>query len=223
MRPPRRKICAASNHSSGPCPAITVRPSGHQGRRFQHRLRSARGHHARQRPAGNRKRPLQRAGRKDHALRLDEGGSATDRDGDLEVAVEAPDRRTLDDFRVARAQRLHEVGTDPIVGAELIALGHGCRGDGAEHLTAGTDVLVEQQRRQAGFGGRRRGGEAGRPGADHHDVIGFALGSNSHFPISRLPFWISICMPSATGTRQPWRLPTPSTVTRQSKHTPIMQ
>src|SRR3954467_786326 len=30
-------------------------------------------------------------------------------------------------------------------------------------------------------------------------------------------------MPSVTGTRQPWRLPTPSMVTRQSKHTPIMQ
>ena len=30
-------------------------------------------------------------------------------------------------------------------------------------------------------------------------------------------------MPSRTGTRQPCRLPTPSTVTRQSKHTPIMQ
>src|SRR5512146_2734467 len=30
-------------------------------------------------------------------------------------------------------------------------------------------------------------------------------------------------MPSRTGTRQAWRLPTPSMVTRQSKHTPIRQ
>ncbi|MGY3652320.1 hypothetical protein ACVWW2_007611 [Bradyrhizobium sp. LM4.3] len=28
MRPPSRKICAASSQSRGPCPAITVRPSG---------------------------------------------------------------------------------------------------------------------------------------------------------------------------------------------------
>ncbi|MGY3652321.1 hypothetical protein ACVWW2_007612 [Bradyrhizobium sp. LM4.3] len=129
----------------------------------------------------------------------------------------------MDDFGVARAQRLHKIGTHPIVRAQLIALGHRRRGDGAKHLAAGTDVLVEQQGRQTGFGGARSGRESRRPGADHHDIIVFALGSHSHFPISRLPFWISTCMPSATGTRHPWRLPTPSTVTRQSKHTPIMQ
>ena len=162
MRPPRRRICAASSQSSGPCPAITVRPSGHQRRRFQHGLRGARGHHARQGPAGNRKRPLQRAGREDHALRLDEGRGAADRDADLEVAVEAPDRGAVDDLGAARAQRLHEIGADPIVGAELVALGHRRRGDGAIDLAAGADVLVEQQRREAGFGGGRGGREARR-------------------------------------------------------------
>ncbi|MGY4414955.1 hypothetical protein ACVWW4_006691 [Bradyrhizobium sp. LB7.1] len=188
MRPPSRKICAASSQSRGPCPAITVRPSGTNADDFNHRLRRARGHHTRQRPAGNRKRPLQRTGRKDHALRLDKGGGAPDRDGDLQVAVEAPDRGAMDDFGVARAQRLHEIGTHPIVRAQLIALGHRRRGDGAKHLAAGTDVLVEQQGRQTGFGGGRSGREARRPGADHHDIIVFALGSHSHFPISRLPF-----------------------------------
>jgi len=92
-----------------------------------------------------------------------------------------------------------------------------------KEMVARADILVEQQRGQAGFGGCRSGGEAGGSGANHHHIVIFALGSHSHLPISRLPFWISICMPSATGTRQPWRLPTPSMVTRQSKHTPIMQ
>ena len=34
---------------------------------------------------------------------------------------------------------------------------------------------------------------------------------------------VCTCMPGCTTTWQPWRLPTPSTVTRHSKHTPIMQ
>ena len=54
------------------CPASTVRPSGTQALRLQHRLRRARRHHARQRPAGDRERPLLRAGGDDDAPRLDQ-------------------------------------------------------------------------------------------------------------------------------------------------------
>jgi hypothetical protein len=44
----------------------------HQPRRLEKNLRAARRHDARQRPTRDRERPLDRAGRKDHALGLDE-------------------------------------------------------------------------------------------------------------------------------------------------------
>jgi len=63
----------------------------------------------------------------------------------LEVAVEAPDRRTLDDLGVASARRLDEIGAHPVVGAKLIALVNRRRGDSAKDLAAGAGILVEQQ------------------------------------------------------------------------------
>src|SRR5439155_11823123 len=125
------------------------------------------------------------------------------------MSVKAPDGRALDDLGAARSRRLDEVRAHPIVGAEAVAFRNRRRGDGAPDLAAGAGILVEQQRRQASLGCGRSGGEPRGPGPDDDDIIVIALGLRGHLPISRLPFWISICMPSATGTRQPWRLPTP--------------
>ena len=66
---PALRYCHAISHSSGPQPASTVRPAGTQARRLEQDLRRARRHHAGQRPAGDRKRPLERAGAEDHAPR----------------------------------------------------------------------------------------------------------------------------------------------------------
>ncbi len=91
-------------------------------------------------------------------------------------------------------------------------------------LAAGAGVFVEQKGRQAAAGGDRGGGEAGRAGADDGDVVVIVdSGIRPHLPASRRDFCVSMRMPSATSIRQPWRLPTPSMVTRHSKHTPIMQ
>jgi glutamine synthetase len=59
-----------------------------------------------------------------------------------------------------------------------------------------------------------------RPPGDAYDG---EVAGPGHRPATRLPRCVSTCMPSRTRTRQPWRLPTPSIVTRQSKHTPIRQ
>ena len=68
----RAGYCAASSQSSGPQPAITVRPAGTRPDALSSVCARARRHHAGQGPARNRERPLERAGRDDHALRLDQ-------------------------------------------------------------------------------------------------------------------------------------------------------
>ena len=123
----------------------------------------------------------------------------------------------------AVAQRAQQLRPMPIVRSQNLAVADRRLGDGAVDLASGFRLFVQQHHRRAPGRRQRRRGQTGRAGADHGDVEvePFALGA--HRSTSRLPFWVSTAMPGDTRTWQPWRLPVPSMVTRQSKHTPIMQ
>src|SRR5690606_33886047 len=97
-------------------------------------------------------------------------------------------------------------------------------------LAARRRVLVGEQDREAEFGSAGGGGEPSGTGADDEEVIAlvelFDAGDLGHSAASvrwRRPCWVSMRMPSTSGTRQPCRLPMPSMTTRQSKQTPIRQ
>src|SRR5258708_36200560 len=67
----------------------------HEAGRLQHRLRRARRHHARKCPTWDRERSFLRTRCNDDAARLDESRAATDRNADIEIAIEAPHRRPM--------------------------------------------------------------------------------------------------------------------------------
>ncbi len=200
------------------------RALGDEARGFEQDLRGPRRHHAGQRPAGNGKGPLESARRQDHPPGADQPRRTGDRDADLALTRDAPHRGSRDVVGTAGAERRHEIGAVPVIGAEHRALAQRRLGDAAIDLAAGGRLLVEEHRSDAEARRARCRREAGGTGTDDREIIALAkLARGAHRPASRLPCWVSTRMPSRTRTRQAWRLPTPSMVTRQSKQTPIMQ
>ena len=144
---------------------------GHKPRGFEQNLPGAGGHHARQGPAGNGKRPLQCAGREDHALRFDDVRGAGDRDTELALAREVPHRGARHILRAAREEFLHQFRAGPVVRAQHGILFDRRCGDGAIDLPARRGLFVEQYGCKPGARTDGRGGEPGRPGADHRNVV----------------------------------------------------
>ncbi len=197
---------------------------GRQARGLQQDLRRAAGHDAGQGPARDREGTLQRAGGEDDVARLDQARGARHGDPDLALPREAPDRGARHVLRAALPERLDELGAVPVVLAENRAVADRRLGDGAIDLSAGRRLLVEKHGIEPEARRRCRRRQPRWSGADDSEVVMVLdRAGGRHRPASRLPCWVSIRMPSRTRMRQAWRLPTPSTVTRQSKQTPIMQ
>ena len=197
---------------------------GYQARSLEHGLRGADGHHAGQRPARDWKWPLHGAGRHDDPLRRQHLGGAANRDRDLAIAAEAPHGRAGHVVHAGVLQVEHQIAPFPVVTVEDALAADRRRRHRAIDLATGTGIFVEQHGRQAAPRGHRRRRESCRAGADDRDVILCVEHRIApHRPASRRARCVSIRMPSVTLTRQPCRLPTPSIVTRHSKHTPIMQ
>ena len=98
------------------------------------------------------------------------------------------------------------------VGAEDVASPERRFRDPAIDLSAGRRLLVDEHDREAVLRAGRRGGKSGGPRADHDDVVMRVMSSRVADPP----------MPSATRTRHACTLRSPSIVTTQSKHAPIM-
>ncbi len=196
-------------------------PLGNESGRLEQGLRRARRHDAGQRPSGDREGTLDRSGGEDHARRLGERRDARDRYAELEPGRDAPHAGARNVLRAAREELLDQLHPAPIVRTEDRGILQRRGGDTAIDLAAGRGLVVEEHGREAGARAKARRGEPRRAGADHrHFVLG---GDGAHRGSSRGPRCVAICMPSRTLTRQPCTLPTPSMVTRHSKHAPAMQ
>ena len=128
-------------------------------------------------------------------------------------------------MRAGRERRAHERAAAPVVVAQHAAGRQRRRGDGALDLSAGMGLLVEQDGVEPGACAQvARRLKPRRSRADHGDVIAIAQVGRAimrRSPAFALP--LSTRMPSRTRIMHACRLPTPSIVTRHSKHTPIMQ
>jgi len=195
----------------------------HHPSRFQQDLCRARGHHARERPALDRKRPLEGAGGQDHALRPQHADGAADGDADLALPRELPDRRLRHIACGAGMERLHQRSAAPVCLAEDRRIAQRRFADRAIDLSAGRRLLVENYGVEAELGRRDRRRHPRRARADHRELVTLLDERLAHGPTARRPRCVSMRMPSRTGTRQACRLPMPSIATRQSKQTPIMQ
>ena len=145
------------------------------------------------------------------------------RQGNHEIGIDAPYDGAKQELGSARLRLVDKAPALPKVFTEYRLLRQRRRADRAVDLAACGRVLVGQERLQSCLGAVRGGCEScGSPAYDHDvplDLKRFRL----HRPMLRLPRPVTTSMPSRTGTRQACRLATPSTVTRQSKQTPIMQ
>ena len=181
-------------------------------------------HHARQRPSRNRERPLQRAGGEDHAPAP-------------ELRATPPTETPSSRSRV----RLHTVAPGtycaPLARTRARALarassrrrarwpGSGARVIDAIDLPARRRLLVEAA--TVDRPARAVTVAAAIPAGPAPTTATSYVRIQVRSVITARPRACRAAsrprMPSRTRTRQPCRLPTPSIVTRQSKHTPIMQ
>ncbi|MNT40004.1 hypothetical protein D3C72_1762930 [compost metagenome] len=137
----------------------------------------------------------------------------------MPAGLDLPDLRLRLVERPALAEASGQAGAGTVFGAQQLAGGRGRHGlDRAPDLAARRGLLVHDQHRQALAAQADGRAHAGGTRADHHDIE-FAL----HGITLRRPNWRSTRIPSRTVTRQVWVDATPSTMARQSKHTPIMQ
>ena len=194
---------------------------GHLGGRLEQRLGGPRRHHAGQRPARHRHRPFHGAGAYQHALGAQQPGPFGPQDAKLAVRRDLPDAG----LRQVTGGTGAESGDQPVAAAVFLAKQGVIAGplpgdllDGSVDLSPGRRPFVENHRLEAAIGRHGGGGQAGRAGADHRQVV-----SGIHGATSRGPDCRRTDMPSRTGSWQAWRLATPSISTRQSKQTPIRQ
>ena len=116
----------------------------HQARGLEEDLRAACRHHARQRPARDRKRTLDRAGRKDDAPGFDQARAGSDGDRDLAFPQQAPHICAGHMMRAACERLAHERAAAPVVVARTVPRRERRRGHGALNLPAGMRLLVEE-------------------------------------------------------------------------------
>ena len=212
IAPPARRHChayepqqrtAAGEHAS--------RGSDHAGG-LEQDLRRARRHHARQRPARNRKRPLQRAGRRgSRRARARSSTTATRAAARYARAIDVASSSRSSDHTLAprhvrapeRANARTSARAAPVVVAENVGARERRSRDAAVDLAARRRLLVEQRRR--GRAPRdRRGRESGRTGADDREVERASSSRTSpgalqgHLASSaRAPCCVATCMPGA--------------------------
>ena len=217
----------ASCRLSGPLPAISTRSPG-QTRCARTSVCSAPGgHHAGQRPAGQRHRPLMRAGRQHQPARPERHGAAAHQRGDL-VRRQSRPRRWPRSRCARRRPARDRAGRMP---RRNCAIGRGIGmavGKRLGVLPAGGAALVQHHHRCAGLRGGDRRRQPGRPGADHQHVARLVLGLRAVRFVGRAAPAASVgspvtTMPSATLVMQARWPMRPSTVTTQSKQAPMPQ
>src|SRR4030095_319055 len=202
----------------GPVPRYHDSSIRNQGGGLKQRLRCPTGHHARQTPSRHRQRSFEGARGDDYLFRPDRPDTLRVAISDAEIAIYLPYRRlrTVIDARFTKST--HEFQSGSVVIAEQRQMQSATSGyafGAAGNLAAGIRLFIEDHSFQADSGGGYCGRESRRPRANYRELICGAFGV-AHPSILRAPSWRLMRIPSATGTRQAWRLGTPSISIKQS-------
>src|SRR5690606_27094050 len=184
-------------------------------------LRRADGHHARQGPTGKRVRALLGTGRQQDGPTVDAARSPVLRKEDTKARLDLPDLRAKEQLSAALAQGLGGGRALEVIWPHCPADGGaGIALDPAPDLAAEDLLFVDDADAQTLHCRHRRAGHTGRASANDDQVV-VAGGLQAH----GWSLWVrrSIRIPSSTGIRQDCTAADPSTRTRHSKQTPIMQ